>query len=160
MSHGTRLCLTRYATRVNELTEAETAWLAGMYEGEGSCSFNATNNAWIVAISGKDYDVIRRLQALTGIGTIYERKRDQPGWSDILTWNVARRGDLFDFLTAIHPWLGERRKARAEQCLEHLSGLSHLSRAGMCRSGVHPKPDPGPCKPCAARRQREWRARQ
>src|SRR5881397_1153779 len=97
------------------LTPAEWAWCAGLFEGEGTISLakHGTNVQLMVGMT--DCDVIERLDALWPSPTgPYECER--PG-RDIYVWQIGARDRVMGFLVGILPWLGQRRRARAEAAL-------------------------------------------
>lgn len=102
---------------MNDLTEAEVAWLAGIYEGEGSCAISKTGRAINVTVTMTDFDIIERLHALTGLGSVsgpFARGDNKP----YKTWQVSSI-DAVTFLETIKPWLGMRREARAVEAIDN-----------------------------------------
>lgn len=103
---------------MNKLTEAEVAWLAGIYEGEGYCGISS-KRAIHVSIVMTDFDVMERILALTGIGSLRPGKHaNNPEHKSFLRWGVGSKNAV-DFLELILPWLGERRSARASAAVEN-----------------------------------------
>lgn len=98
------------------MTEAETAWLAGLYEGEGSLH-RVGPNGWRLAIVMQDEDIIRRAHALADAGKVVPEGRY---WR----WNVGRRGELAELVPLLLPYLGERRTARAREFLGFVASLA------------------------------------
>jgi hypothetical protein len=108
----------RYPPR-SEWTAAEIAWLAGLYEGEGSMTKSS------LAISMTDEDVIRRAAELLGtqVSGPYEvRRRDADGvlhsarvdgkgdYKSMWKVQVGRAGTLKHLIPLMWPWLGARRR--------------------------------------------------
>lgn len=106
---------------MNDLTESEIAWLAGLYEGEGNCHIGK-GRLITVSIRMTDFDIIDRLAILTGVGQLlgpYDNNRKDRGpCKPIKRWN-ANGGDAVDFLEVIRPWLGQRRGERADQAIHN-----------------------------------------
>jgi hypothetical protein len=94
-----------------QMSEAETAWVAGLLEGEGS--FIATAKSLAIQAAMTDRDVIDRLAAVTGVGVMHlrrpQRAHHKPSW----LWQVKRRAHIHHIAEAVLPWLGERRRAAA-----------------------------------------------
>lgn len=108
--------------------EAELAWAAGLFEGEGSIAENITDGRWRVTMQMQmtDKDVVKRFASVVGVGTItgpyqYNRKH-KPTWR----WAVTHRGKVETVLTAMYPWFGTRRQEKTRKVLQ--SGRAYLGR--------------------------------
>jgi intein/homing endonuclease len=103
----------------------DIAWLAGLYEGEGTC-VEQTNykGLYKIRISMTDKDVIERAQNIfNGLGSIatsskYDRK-------SVFHWSLSSKEEVQAFLAMVWPWLGERRKERAKEALISLRDREH-----------------------------------
>lgn len=110
-----------------------TAWIAGLFEGEGSIVF-AQKNSVVVTIFMTDEDVVRRCGALVGAGTVRgpytdsKRPTNKPMWK----WSIFKGAHVEPFLRAIYPWMGSRRQARIEEALDRLSLMRGRER---CQQG-------------------------
>lgn len=97
------------------MTREETAWVAGILEGEGCFDYNRTPKYPRIRVEMVDQDVIRRLQVLIG-GKTRLIQRANPKWNDTLLLDVngvaARK-----VMAAVRPWLGERRGAKVDSLL-------------------------------------------
>lgn len=116
---------------MRELTEAEAAWIAGIYEGEGCLQRNLTRNGnsesicWQLKIAMSDFDVIDRLASLAGIGSVQKETVPRiPGRKLMARWCVSSRADVLAVVQAIRPWLGHRREARADEFLAFITELA------------------------------------
>ena len=99
-------------------TEAEIAWAAGIFEGEGTFSAKKAYGKVYphAAVEMKDQDIVRRSHKIVRVGTWSQRKvRDSRYTSSVQ--DIAGFRALVDLLG---PWLGTRRKARANQILKDL----------------------------------------
>ena len=101
------------------MTEAETAWAAGLFEGEGSIiSREETKGTFrrghlIVQLGMKDEDVVHRFGEAVGAGRVHSwEQRGTRMW----TWR-ASGDDAAKILTALLPHFGERRKDKAVYAL-------------------------------------------
>lgn len=104
------------------MNAAETAWLAGIIEGEGTIVWHAVNSV-AINVFMTDEDVLQRCHAVSGVGTLrgpYTATR-RPSQKPIWKWSVTRADDVVTFLTAIRPWMGQRRTARIDLALDRLA---------------------------------------
>jgi hypothetical protein len=113
------------------------AWLAGLFEGEGS--------VWITyrkdgtprvhcRITMTDEDVIRKAHDIAGVGNVhgpYIKEEHKPKWE----WLVGRREDITSILTRLLPYMGERRTAKMQECLAILAKQGKGLPVGVQRVG-------------------------
>jgi hypothetical protein len=112
----------------------ETAWLAGLYEGEGCLYHRKDGGGYELVISMTDEDVIRKCQGVTGYGTLIHFERPEPGWKALWRWRVGRRDQIEDLLLAIRPHLGRRRGELADQFLDWMDAGCPISRTDEQRA--------------------------
>lgn len=120
-------------------TNAETAWLAGIYEGEGSCAIRGSSPRLDITMT--DEDVIRKYHDLIGIGNV--RVRPIRGdYKQCYTWGVGGH-DAVLVLQLLLPWLGQRRTQRANEAINAWSDLRTTTRKGdtHCLHGHELTPD-------------------
>lgn len=104
-------------------TEAELAWAAGLFEGEGCISSIRAGRTWYLKVAMTDREVLDRFHAIVGRGRIYihsahkSKRGIERGWSKAWVWQVGSRGDVLHVLGLLMPNLGSRRRARAEEAL-------------------------------------------
>lgn len=131
------------------MEEHEIAYVAGLYEGEGTLTIQARAHRgadyWPtirLSISMVDVEPLQRAQLYTGVGKIsgpYERRTEinaQPQY----TWNVVQYAELLDLLKSMSPYLSPRRLARVEEVVAIWEaratetaddfGVRHRSRTG------------------------------
>ena len=122
---------------------ADRAWLAGLFEGEG-CFTIEKNGSVRAMIAMSDRDIIERVHALWPTTVL---RVDHPKTKPWLTqkpkprywWRIAGP-QVREFIELIEPWLGERRRARAQELLSHLAARpagTYQSRKTHCAKG-HP----------------------
>jgi transposase len=94
--------------------EIMDAWVAGLFEGEGTFSI-CHNKARGISISSTDLDILQRVQ-LNYKGTIYQQaqRKGKEHHKIAYVW-IVRAKDAIDFLNIIKPFLLSRRKKRAEE---------------------------------------------
>lgn len=68
-----------------------------------------------------DEDTVRKFAGIVGVGRIYLIKR--PG-KDLFSWQTTKGAEFEEIVTALGPWLSERRRERAAE----LIGLSELPK--------------------------------
>lgn len=119
----TRILSPPRITKTHIMPERHIYWLAGIFEGEGWFSSHK-DGANIVrgslAVKMTDEDTIKRLKALTGIGSIHGPYQPKGNRKLTWTWRVAKRGDVFRLMLAMYPLLSERRKEQLSQCFEEM----------------------------------------
>ena len=113
------------------MNDVELAWVAGLLEGEGWFSIRKPaltktgepkNYRQVNVTCGMtDRDVVERLRATVGFGTIFQdrRSRSNPNNKDLHTWRATRRSDVEPFLRRLQPLMGERRSARIGELLAY-----------------------------------------
>jgi hypothetical protein len=149
---------------MNELTPAEVAWLAGIYEGEGSCAITR-GRAIRVEIMMTDQDVVDRIYTLTGLGSVHILPPRGDKYKTAYRWSIGSI-DAVEFLQSVIPWLGERRAGRALDAIQNWKTNKRQSTLGdtECINGhVYETPGNrrtkyGTCHQCnldASRRYRE-----
>lgn len=120
----------RAALEGDGLKALDYAWAAGVLEGEGCLSIfkrpdrpNTTSTA--IHCEMTDEDVIRRLHAIFGVGTVNGRtnvgnRKDtrlrKPTW----IWSVQNMAGISNVLFHIWFYLGERRREKAAEVLRSL----------------------------------------
>lgn len=93
---------------------SDIAWSAGILEGEGS--FLVLGHKIRVDCQMTDKDIVYRLQAVFGTGTVVETKTSQAHHKRTWKWSVCGE-NARAVMTAIRPWMGERRGARIDEAL-------------------------------------------
>lgn len=105
---------------LNAMDRADTAWVAGILEGEGWFGWNNTHRPRrtpIVNVTMTDLDILERLQAVTGVGHICaEKLRDRCKQS--YRWRVSKSADAWLLMEAVRPWMGARRGSKIDLMLE------------------------------------------
>jgi hypothetical protein len=123
------------------LSEVQWAWLAGLFEGEGSIVLKKESATVQVGIVMTDRDVVATVNSLfpSASGVLQHtgaRDRRKQQWG----WKLYQRDDVTDFLTGILPWLHGRRSQRAKEALAHVvnsRGYGGPLRKTRCLQG-HP----------------------
>jgi hypothetical protein len=103
-------------------TDAELAWAAGLFEGEGTFNVTKRSTNISMALVSTDEDVVDRFHAIVGAGRVY-RNRTSNGFSlkKQYVWNVSAINEFRHVAAILLPWLGNRRRARMLQVLDAYS---------------------------------------
>jgi hypothetical protein len=100
---------------------SDLAWAAGLFEGEGCFFIDEHRNGHRyprLQLGMADADVVERFASLVGYGKIRLRERQREGWSTIYEWSVKDARGVMAVTLMLLPWLGVRRRAKAEEVLE------------------------------------------
>jgi hypothetical protein len=109
------------------VTPEELAWVAGVYEGEGTIvvkSYPLANGSFAraarVIITMTDRDVVERVHKILGFGVLL--KPHGPYVNGGMTkprhtLSIERKEWAQAFIAMVWPWLGERRRAQAKAVL-------------------------------------------
>lgn len=98
----------------------ETAWAAGLFEGEGSLSWSRDRRGLrypTAALGMTDFDVVEKFSRMAGVGRLYtyaarsERHKDQRHWS-------VSGAAAVDVARVLLPHFGERRGGRARELID------------------------------------------
>lgn len=154
--------------------DAEIAWAAGLFEGEGCFShrLQRNGNAQVrVALAMTDRDAVERFAAFVGVGEVHGPKANpkQPGWRPVWEWYVQDSARVRAVIALLLPWLCERRRAKALEVDAIAAGILPQGEARThCRRGhpysgdnvtVEPNPKTGGtarrCRTCRRDQSRE-----
>ncbi len=126
-------------------TNAEVAWAAGLFEGEGSAvSVFRSKHGYtrMLALSSSDLDVLERLQQVMG-GSVHEEHRTiGPNWpahyKQMWQWRVTRWEDIERIGTLLLPWLLSRRRAAMELLLSRPPASREALNCVRCGAPMTP----------------------
>lgn len=114
------------------------AWLAGLIEGEGCILVGKRENgakSFRIAVNMTDKDVLCRVAEISGIGSV--RGPFQPvnaKHKPFYRWNINRGEYVMALLSALYPFMGERRKGRINEAFAAFrlarKAWSHGTRQG------------------------------
>lgn len=109
--------------------DPETAWAAGLFEGEGTLTGwhgpARPNKQWYMKIEMCDLDVIQRFHRWAGCGAVYNGyDRRKETYSPTYLWKIGARKDIERIMDLLYPWLCSRRKAKIDEVR-----LSYAGRA-------------------------------
>lgn len=98
------------------MSEAEAAWVAGLFEGEGWVGLVAQKYP-AVMVNMTDRDVVEKLRVLVGAGKVLTSVPAQPNRKTVYRWNKAGHAFVEDLFLQLEPWLCERRSQRFRDVL-------------------------------------------
>lgn len=101
-------------------------WAAGLFEGEGSITFGKIkerSNSWRfqLTMSMSDKDVLEAFAKAVNCGKVlgpYPGQRD--GHKERYNWHVQNSRDCLFVIGQLYPYLGKRRKEKADGFIETL----------------------------------------
>jgi hypothetical protein len=107
---------------MDEYRREDLAWVAGVFEGEGTIRVRRRNYGAQVSIRMDYEDVIRRIHEIMDFGNFYvlnERRKRKGAEVVAVQYNyqIASAEHVIRFPTAVLPWLSVRRKAVAEEAI-------------------------------------------
>lgn len=133
------------------------AWVAGLFEGEGSiiCA-KARKGLGLqrrLEITNTERDILERALEIIALGVIRvdNRKNRPPNHKVRLYWQVSRWSDILTVLAMIYPFLGNRRRVAALRLLRHPPAYV-IDPESRKRVSVVPTIEPSNREPTAA----EW----
>ena len=93
----------------------ELAFLAGIFEGEGSLSYN--KRSWQFKIDMADKDIIDRCVALWDLSTTVQKPRKEHYKTQYRACTY-QRDKIFAIICDIYPYLGARRREKCDEFLK------------------------------------------
>lgn len=112
--------------------EVDMAWAAGLFEGEGCINYSpVVGSPWgqrrrRLNLEMTDGDVVRRFASIVGAGNVRRSRRqnrvNRENHHTIYIWECGRWADTERILQAFLPYLGKRRRKKAEALLADPAG--------------------------------------
>ena len=103
------------------------AWFAGIYEGEGNLYKHKNNKCWDLEVSMTDRDIVQRCCDLYNV-PIYEKPTKTCTGKTVWRFRASRRDLVFQIITDIYPYLGERRRADADRFIAWYSTKNNYAK--------------------------------
>jgi hypothetical protein len=107
--------------------ELQVAWAAGFFEGEGCITHkNKKKDRQVISLNNTDKDVIERFISIVNYGNLrgpYKSNgtKHKPTHKPYWMWEVAKKSEVKRILEMFLPYLGKRRRQRAEQALYRIT---------------------------------------
>lgn len=111
------------------MTDADIAWAAGLFEGEGCIYFFRQKHHVLthvrMSVLMTDLDIVEKFCRIVECGKVgperrYGREHHKPAFM----WQISNRTDIERLLLAFRPWFGERRGAKADVVLAEIAKLN------------------------------------
>ena len=110
------------------MSQLETAWAAGLFEGEGYLCIatpkgkgGRTTNGWRIGLEMTDKDVVLRFACLFGLSVkTRERSKESKGenhWKNLHIAMTSHQAKVKEIVDALLPFMGERRRLKMEEFL-------------------------------------------
>jgi hypothetical protein len=104
---------------MNTPTEAEIAFCAGLFEGEGCISRSSNScNSFAIAIKMTDREPLERFRDIMGAGEITYSPVRHEGHKPQFTYRIANWSEIIKTIEMIRKWLCPRRIRQIEKALE------------------------------------------
>lgn len=101
---------------MSTVSEVDLAWFCGLFEGEGSFHI-ARGKAKGLQITMTDLDVLEKVQKIFGGAlSAASRVNGKEHWKDAWRWSLSSEPS-YVLIQQMVPYLGARRRARAEETL-------------------------------------------
>ena len=156
-------------------TDAEIAWAAGLFEGEGSWGVYGQTRGTVMAtatLGMTDRDVVEKFCRIVGVGAIHVRPHQRGNRKTMYVWTVGKAESVRTIVEMFQPWLGERRRERGTEVLRLIAHIQpHNKDRTHCPQGhpysgdnllvteIHRKRGPGLVRRCRACLRLEGRVR-
>jgi hypothetical protein len=120
--------------------ETDIAWAAGIWEGEGCWNVVRRPDRHKPQVQSRlamtDRDVVERFAAIVGFGGLRYGIQRRPNEKPLAEWYTQRRDMTRELIAMFWPYLGERRRAKAQEVLD-LGEAIPLGERTTCPKG-HP----------------------
>lgn len=127
-------------------TRENMAWAAGLFEGEGCIHVGSrVKGVMILTLTTTDRDVLERFHWIIGLGAIRLQKV-RAGCKQAYVWWISRGEHCQAALAAMWPFLGARRRARAEDAI---ACFTTYKKRRWCKRGHKLETGAYGCKQCA-----------
>lgn len=93
----------------------ETAWAAGLFEGEGTVFHSC--RAIQTVLSMTDLEPVEDFHRIVGVGKLYGPYDNGPGRKIFWRWSCCTKRDALVVFEKFKPWLSPRRIAQFEKAL-------------------------------------------
>lgn len=109
------------------ISQRDLGWLAGLLEGEGCFRWHRQIRRdgrpdWFaprILLQMTDEDIVRRAQAVVGIGHVRGPYGPYKGGTKAhWAWTVSRNADAVGLMMTLYPLMGERRQAKIREILD------------------------------------------
>jgi len=118
---------------------AEFAWAAGLFEGEGCLHVNRRPSGKYqvqMVLAMTDRDIVERFAEIMGCGSVQQTPPRAEGQKPLYRWSTYTAADIDALISLLLPWFGERRRTKAlEVQAASRSMIPHNSEKTHCPRG-------------------------
>lgn len=146
--------------------DTEVAWAAGLFEGEGSFGVRE-NGTVLLSLGSTDRDIIERFRDVIGTGRFSSQSAGKNRRKKTLRRvDVIRVCDVLRIIDLFYPWLGVRRRARADQVVailgERIESTTFARECPFCKELFRPPFTPNAARTrfCSRLCERRWHSRE
>lgn len=107
------------------MNDTQLGWLAGIYEGEGSCGLYGPygtgrnqHERIMLSIVSTDHDVLDAVLDLTGCGSIMLTRKATDSTKALWKWQISARKDVTRICTILYPLLHARRQSQMKPVID------------------------------------------
>lgn len=109
-------------------SDADSAWAAGLFEGEGCVSWTGTGVR--ITVQMVDADIVARWGAVVGSGRLLGPYQPTvAGRKPYYQWTICKSDDVEAALIRFRPWLGQRRLEQFEAAFARKAGRKKAPEA-------------------------------
>lgn len=102
-------------------------WFAGLFEGEGCISIGPWRGNYrqvSLRIDSTDKDIIDELSRITEVGKTRGPFMSNKSIKPVYGWYATEQVDVHKILAMLYPYLGSRRKEKADEAFDYLNNHS------------------------------------
>lgn len=111
---------------MNKILCSEAAWLAGLFEGEGSTGIYKNKKTVAVRFSipqhTQSVDVLHRIKEIVNVGNVNGPYKTKTGF--VHFYQCTKQSDVEKLIKLIYPYLLARRRAQCDKVLEYIQRKS------------------------------------
>lgn len=113
--------------------DADWAWAAGLFEGEGSAV--AVPRRVALTVTSTDRDVLERYGAIISCGRLVSLPPRPSPWKPCFSWEVYRSADILRIIERFLPWLCTRRAEQIHRLRVRWTNLPDPANGETCEYG-------------------------
>ena len=122
-------------------TDAELAWAAGLFGGEGTWGVYGQTRGTVMAqaaLGMTDRDAVERFCRIVGLGTVHVRANQRGNRKTVYVWSIGKASAVRSVIEMFRPWLCQRRMERGDEILRLIAHIKpHNKDRTHCPQG-HP----------------------
>lgn len=88
-----------------KLSETDKAYIAGLFDGEGSVGWYEKSRTLTVLVCNTNFKALKWLQDHISYGTVNIKYENRNDWQNMWEWKIHSRQHVREFLSLIRPYL-------------------------------------------------------